>query len=196
LQFSTSADPFIRGLDYLYGARTLALDAEMIDLVYDLDRRMPICIWIGQQIDAINATLRTYLQACHDCFHSAEQPAVQIFAVPIASRFGIDGCCNLKTAPISILVDVGRVMPQDWLALVVHEYAHARTGFPGHHQAFAQTLGHLCLGLGIAPPPLLPLTDQSLTAQLENLLGVYPPYRSTLDPLAFWQGQDDKEKNR
>jgi hypothetical protein len=173
-------DPFARGLDYLYVTRSLALEPDMVELMFDLEARSPICTWIGDRVDQVNATLQHYLQACHHCFHISEQPNIQIFAVPLADRFGIDGLCNLDTQPISLLLDVGRVMPQDWLSLVVHEYAHAHAGFPGHHGEFAKSLAHLCLGLAIGSPPLS-----------ENQLRTHPPYRSTIDPLAFWRGESE-----
>lgn len=69
LIITTSTDPFTRGLDYLYGVRSLALDAEMIDVVFDMENRKPLCVWIGEHIEAVNAKLENYLQACHDCFH-------------------------------------------------------------------------------------------------------------------------------
>jgi hypothetical protein len=181
LIITTSTDPFTRGLDYLYGVRSLALDSEMIDGVYDLDNRIPLCAWIGEHIDAVNRQLEDYLQACHGCFHLWEQPAIQIFAAPFAQSFGIDGLCILQTNPITILIDVGRVMPEDWLLLVVHEYAHAHAGYPGHHEQFARSLSHLCLGLGIAPPPW--------ECGMESQLRFYPDCRPTHNPLAFWRGE-------
>lgn len=181
LILTTSPDRFTRGLDYLYGVRRLALEPEMIDLVYDLEKRIPICIWIGEYIDAVNAHLNACLQACHDCFHLWQQPVVQIFAAPLAQSFGLDALCNFQTSPISILVDVGRMMPQDWLRVVAHEYAHAHAGTPGHHHQFAQSLTHLCLGLEIAVPLVQP--------GMEDKLRSYPPYPPTADPLAFWRGE-------
>ncbi|WP_017651068.1 hypothetical protein [Fortiea contorta] len=178
---TTSNDPLARGLDYLYAVRSLALDAEMIDVVYDLHRRAPVCTWIDEHIDAVNAQLAKYLQACHDCFHAWEQPLIEIFAAPLAESFGIDGLCNLQTRPITILIDVGRVIPEDWLLLVLHEYAHAHVGIPGHHEQFARALAHLCLGLGIAP-----LGWQS---GIEYQLRSYPDCRPTRNPLAFWLGE-------
>ena len=152
LIITTSADPFTRGLDYLYGVRGLALEPEMVNLVHDLDHRASVCTWINEHIAAVNLQLEAYLQACGDCFHPWEQPATQIFAVPLAQAFGVDGICNFQTHPMTLLVDVGRVHPQDWLLLVAHEYAHAHAGSPGHHAQFGRSLSHLCLGLGIAPP--------------------------------------------
>ena len=182
---TTSADPFTRGLDYLYGVRSLALEPEMVDLVYDLDHRIPICTWISQNIEAVNTQLNAYLQACHDCFHPWEQRPVQIFAAPLAQSFGIDGLCNLQTHPITLLIDVGRVVPADWVLLVIHEYAHVHAGSPGHHQQFARSLAHLCLGLGIATPCWYPGMEDSLRS--------YPNCCPTQDPLEFWQGEEVKK---
>lgn len=178
---TTSADPFTRGLDYLYGVRTLALEPEMISLVDHLTERIPVCIWIGQQIQAVNTQLNAHLQACHDCFHPWEQPAVQIFAAPLEQAFGLDALCNFQTQPLTLLIDLGRVEPEDWLRQVVHEYAHAHAGFPGHHRQFAQSLAHLCLGLEITPPADEP--------GMEDALRFYPSCRSTQDPLMFWRGE-------
>lgn len=177
---TTSPDPYTRGLDYLYGVRRLALQPEMVDLVDHPELRSPICTWIGQHIDAVNTQLQHCLQRCHDCFHPWQRPSVQIFAVPLAQSFGLDAVCNVRTHPITLLIDVGRVQPEDWLLAVVHEYAHAQAGLPGHHSQFAQSLAHLCLGLAIAPPPM--------QAGMEEVLRFYPHYRSTSDPLAFWRG--------
>jgi len=177
---TTSSDPFTRGLDYLYGVRSLALDLEMVDRVYDVTHRVPICTWIGKHIEAVNIQLNAYVKACHECFHAWEQPSIQIFAAPLAQSFGIDALCNFQTQPLTILIDVGRVDPKDWLLLVVHEYAHAHAGSPGHHPQFARSLAHLCLGLEITPPPEQP--------GMENSLRFYPHCRPTQDPLAFWRG--------
>ncbi|UKP00336.1 hypothetical protein [Nostoc sp. UHCC 0870] len=181
LIITSSTDPVARGLDYLYGVRCLALDSEMIDVVYDMNNRIPLCAWISEHIDGVNRQLEKYLQACHDCFHPWEQPPIQICAAPIAQGFGIDALCNLQTHPITILIDVGRVVPADWLRLVVHEYAHAHVGFPGHQEQFARSLSHLCLGLGIAPPPR--------ESAIESHLRFYPDCRPTQNPLAFWRGE-------
>ncbi|XZF62646.1 MAG: hypothetical protein ACSI46_27485 [Gloeotrichia echinulata DVL01] len=181
LIITTSTDPFTRGLDYLYGLRGLALDSEMIDVVYDMDNRIPLCTWIGEHIDGVNRQLESYLQACHDCFHPWEQPDIQIFAAPLAQCFEIYALCNLDTNPITILIDVGRVVPEDWLLLVVHEYAHAHAGYPGHHEQFGRSLTHLCLGLGIAARPW--------QSDMEFYLRFYPDCRPTQNPLAFWLGK-------
>lgn len=184
LIITASIDPFTRGLDYLYGVRSLALVPEIVDGVYDLEHRTPICTWIGRYIDAVNAQLNFYLQACHNCFHPWEQQSIQIFAAPFVQAFGIDGLCNLQTQPTTILIDVGRVVVEDWLLLVMHEYAHAQAGSSGHHQQFARSLTHLCLGLGIAPP--------AQQIELESYLQHYPNCRTTQEPLAFWRGEAKK----
>ncbi|MBW4692111.1 MAG: hypothetical protein KME27_10115 [Lyngbya sp. HA4199-MV5] len=179
---TTSADPFTQGLDYLYKVRSLALEPDMVHLVDDLTHRIPVCIWIGKHIEAVNAQLSACLQACRDCFHPWDQPAIQIFAAPLAQSFGIDALCNLRTYPTTILVDVGRIMTKDWLLVVAHEYAHAYVGSAGHHQQFARSLSHLCLGLGIATPLCSPANEESLR--------FYPHCSPTSDPLAFWRGED------
>ncbi len=181
LLITRSADAFTRGLDYLYGARSLAPEAEIIDLVDDLDQRTPVCRWIGTHIDQVNQTLAAHLQACHDCFHAGQQPRLQVFAAPLAQSFAIDALCNFQTEPITLLIDVGRVVRSDWLGLVVHEYAHAYAGSPGHHQQFAKSLEHLCLGLAIALPAVEPGSEESLR--------FYPRCRPTENPLAFWRGE-------
>jgi len=73
------------------------------------------------------------------------------------------------------------VVPDDWLRLVAHEYAHAHTGSPGHRVEFERSLTHLCLGLAIPPPP-----DQS---DAKDWLRFYPDCVPTQNPLAFWRGE-------
>jgi hypothetical protein len=63
------------------------------------------------------------------------------------------------------------------LPVVAHEYAHIHVGYPGHHLAFRTTLAHLCLGLGLEPPPSEVNSDQ---------LQSWPPYPSRTNPLDFW----------
>ncbi len=173
-----SADPLTRGLDYLYGTRSLALEPEMINLLATDEQRATICIWIGTHIEAVNAHLQGCLQACHACFHPWAQPPLQIVAVPLAPAYGLAACCNFQTTPYTLLVDVGRVLPPHWVRLVAHEYAHAQAGSPGHHAEFIQALTHLCLGLNWPAPPAA-----------EAALRSHPPCLPSPDPLAFWRGE-------
>jgi hypothetical protein len=170
---------FDRGLTYLSGVRSLASTPELIHHLSDFEHRRSVCIWLGEHIESVNLYLKACLQRCLDCFHAWEQPVTQIYAVPFDPSFSIDGFCDFQANPIALLIDVGRVMPQDWLALVLHECAHAYTGSPGHDAAFARSLTHLCLGLDIAPPP----------APIEDELRFYPYCIATADPLAFWRGE-------
>ncbi len=176
---SGQSSAYQRGLEYLQRMQRLALEPTMVDVLHNLRDRTAICTWIGLHQDRLNAQLQTYLQVCHECFHPHARPSVQIFAVPLAPAFGLDGLCNGSLRPMTILVDLGRVVPQDWLRLVVHEYAHAQVGQPGHHQAFVAALSHLCLGLGLELPPLATAMHWPH----------WPLCQPTLDPLAFWRGQ-------
>jgi hypothetical protein len=176
-----SHESFQRGLAYLYQIRSLAPEPDLITVMHDPAHRLPVCTWIGQQIERVNAHLQTDLAACAACFHPWQQPVVQIFAAPLSSQFQLDGCCNLQTEPVTILVDVGRVIPADWLALVAHEYAHACLGLAGHQSEFAAVLTHLCLGLDLALPDPLPAHESAWRS--------VPGYRSTDQPLSFWQGR-------
>ncbi|WP_341529167.1 hypothetical protein WKK05_07635 [Nostoc sp. UHCC 0302] len=173
-------DALTRGLEYLRLVQGLALEPGIVDVFNNLRDRIPIYTWIGENIDTVNAQLNACLQACHECFHPQERRYIQIFAVPIAQSFGIDGLCNILTTPITILVDVGRVAPNDWLGIVAHEYAHAHVGHSGHNQQFASILSHLSLGLGMEPP----YWESGMEATLRN----WPHCKSTIDPLEFWIG--------
>jgi hypothetical protein len=173
-------EPSAYGVAYLQRVQQLALEPAMVD-VFDLSRQPDVCRWIGTAIDQVNAELNTYLEACHACFHVWERRSLQILAAPLEQSFGIDGLCNIETQPITLLIDVGRVMRHDWLGLVIHEYAHAHLGSPGHTQSFATVLTHLCLGLGLEPP--------IWQAGQEDLLRHWPYAKPTPNPLAFWMGQ-------
>lgn len=167
------------GLAYLQRVRDLALAADMVMIPDNLGDRARLCNRIATSITSINTQLNHHLQQCHQCFHRADRRAMQIFAAPINSAFGIDGCCNLDTQPITLLIDVGRVHPENWLGLVVHEYAHAHAGHPGHHAPFIAALRQLCLGLGFPPLPHQASADfwQS-----------WPHCHPRADSLAFWLG--------
>ena len=157
----------------------------MVDVLYDLRDCPAICTWIGHHIDGINAELYRHLLACYSCFYAQNRRSIQVLAAPLSPAFGIDAQCNILAHPIAILIDVGRVAPQDWLAIVVHEYAHAQVGHPGHNQEFFEVLAHLCLGLGLEPPHWQPGLSG---VALENELRYWPHCQPLADPLAFWRG--------
>lgn len=184
LILTTSKDPFTRGLDYLYGLRSLAIDPDMIDIMHDPVHRIPVATWIGHNIDRINIALQALVQACDDCCYEVSRPQIQVWAAPLATSYNICGLCNLQTQPTAILVDLGRVEPADWLALVVHEYAHAQAGSPGHHQDFATALVHLCRGLSLPLPNIEP--------GQEDRLRLYPACQIVTGSLSWWQGQNLK----
>jgi hypothetical protein len=169
-----------RGQQYIQFVQGLAPTPVAIDVLDHTRDRDPICLWIGQHIDAINRDLQLHLNQCHGCFDISDRPSVQILAVPLPDCLGLDGLCNLTTQPITILVDIGRLHHEEWLALIAHEYAHACLGQAGHDQRFAAVLSHLCIGLGLEPP-----SKQGDLAYL----AAWPPYTRTLDPLAFWRGE-------
>jgi hypothetical protein len=200
-------DAYTRGVEYLEMVRGFALEPRMLDVLEpgfgngyyfgDGSRsqgiasrfqgiasrsQVSICKWIGENIDTVNAQLNAYLQACHECFHPQERRDIRVFAAPLAQSLGIDGFCNILIVPTTILIDVGRVAPTDWLSLVVHEYAHAHVGTSGHNQQFASVLCHLCLGLGLEPPIWEAVT-------MESSLRTWPYCKSTINPLAFWIGE-------
>ena len=179
-EFSSSNDPLMRGYNYLNAVRQLALEPRMLDVTGDRHQLESICSWIGDRIDAINAELQGYLEACHSCFHIPERRSMRILATPLAQEFGIDGLCNILIDPTVILIDVGRTAPEDWLSIVVHEYAHAHLGSPGHDRRFFEIVSHLCLGLGLEPPYWQP--------DSETYLRNWPHCASTTNPLAFWMG--------
>ncbi len=168
------------GVAYLDKIQFLLPDPQMVDLMENLRDRVLICNWIGMQIETVNRSLQIHLNACHGCFKPIERRSIQIFAVPFASSVQLDGFCNIKIAPTTIFVDVGRVASANWLALVAHEYAHAHLGYPGHDRAYADVLSHLCLGLGFAQP----------SSADDRSLYYWPPYVPTIDPLAWWRGED------
>ena len=167
------------GLAYLAKVGAV-LPPQMVDVTSNLRDRVSICHWIGNQIETVNRSLRVHLTACHECFNPIERRSIQIFAVPFATSVRLDGFCNINTNPTTILVDVGRVPPPDWLALVAHEYAHAHLGYPGHDRAYAEVLSHLCLGLGFEQPSFEP-DDRRIYC--------WPPYAAAIDPLAWWRGE-------
>jgi hypothetical protein len=176
------------GVDYLQqisvllavGGASPLENRQMVDVMANLRDRVTICTWIGKSIGVVNLRLQSHLRTCDECFKPLDRRSMQIFAVPLAASIRLDGFCNIATSPISILVDVGRVAPPDWLALVAHEYAHAHLGAAGHDAEYALLLNHLCLGLG------LPVRS---SIHSNSSLAVWPPYQPTIDPLAFWRGE-------
>jgi hypothetical protein len=142
--------------------------------------------WIAANIDRINQTLNYHLLACQDCFHPQNRISTQIFAAPIHPRYPIDAFCNIHIEPITIVFDVGRIVPSDWLKVVAHEYAHAVLGSAGHNSRYSSILKHLCLGLGFDWP------EQISPEQIdhETALQSFPLCRSTPDADRFWTGQN------
>lgn len=169
-----------RGTEYLTLVQQLAIRPEWIYQTHEACLRIQLCHWIGSNIDAINAKLLSCLEVCYECFHIEKRRSAQILAAPITQHLGLDALCNILVEPFAILVDVGRVVPQDWINVVAHEYAHAYLGCPGHDERFLEVISHLCLGLGLEPPPREP--------HLRHLLRTWPQCRPTADPLAFWLG--------
>ncbi|WP_017720251.1 hypothetical protein [Kamptonema formosum] len=179
------SDPFLRGAEYLNAVRRLALHPEAIGVADDINERIRICTWIGHNIDAVNAELEACLDACHSCFYPQDRRVMRILAAPLAGQFGVDALCNILAQPVAILIDAGRIHPQDWLGVVAHEYAHAHLGAPGHDRHFLAAISHLCLGLGLD----LPVWDRAWQAgEREAWLRNWPHCRPTPDPLAFWKG--------
>lgn len=171
---------FERGFAYVQAIQPLAPTPTMVEIAHNLRDRGSIYRWIGQHIEGINFTLNRHLSVCHECFPWQERRRMQIFAIPLAGQFGIDGVCNLQTQPLTILIDVGRVRRQDWLSIVAHEYAHAHLGVSGHDRPFLEVLSHLCLGLGLPLPP----------GSNPEVLRCWPHYPSLANPLAFWRGDE------
>lgn len=173
------ADRVERGIAYLDALRQVVPDRGLVELPGDFCDRMKMCGWIGLNIHRVNLRLQALLADCEACLYPTHRPSVQILAAPLAPDRGLDGICNLQTQPITLLIDGGRVLSQDWLGAVVHEYAHATVGWPGHDSRFHTTLTHLCLGLGLLAPPSL---------RLDENLACWPPYRPAPDAAQFWLG--------
>ena len=174
------------GFEYVTKVRSLALSPEMIDPGPAMAQRIRVCEWIGEHIYGINLLLNAYLHACHQCFEPDERPDIRVLAAPLAANLGLDGLCNIFTNPITVLIDVGRVDPADWICVVAHEYAHAYLGSPGHNEQFQDVLNHLCLGLGLEP--FIGFDHLSTTAK-ERHLRHWPRCQTQTDSLAFWQGR-------
>jgi hypothetical protein len=177
---SETTEAYQIGVAYLARVKSVLPDPQMVDVMSNIRDRISICNWIGTQIETVNRSLEVHVHACDECFNPGDRRSIQILAVPFTSSVQLDGFCNINTEPTTILVDVGRVAPADWLALVAHEYAHAHLGYPGHDHKYAQVLSHLCLGLGFAQPSLIP-DDRRIYC--------WPTYSPSIDPLAWWRGE-------
>lgn len=185
-QQATDVDWFEVGFEYLANVRSLALSPDLIDPGQAMAQRIRVCEWIGEHIYGINLLLNAYLYACHQCFEPYDRPNIRILAAPLAAGLGLDGLCNIFTDPITMLIDVGRVDPADWICVVAHEYAHAYIGQPGHTEQFQDVLNHLCLGLGLEP---FVGFDHLSTVEREQHLQHWPRCQTWVDSLAVWQGQ-------
>jgi len=170
----------LRGTEYLTTLRRWAYRSDMIELQGDLRQRLQICEWIGLNIHRVNQHLNQLLVDCQACFYPQERPQVHILAAPLAPRMSLDGFCNLNSQPITLFIDVGCLVPDDWLGAVAHEYTHAVLHSPGHDQRFGQVLSHLCLGLDLPVPP-----SEALDS---NLLASWPRQHGQTNPVDFWQG--------
>ncbi|TVQ08314.1 MAG: hypothetical protein EA368_12075 [Leptolyngbya sp. DLM2.Bin27] len=183
-----NADFARRGSQYLAVLRDLAIQPGWISLVHIADPPGAVLNWIGQHIHQVNQQLNGVLIDLLDCFEPAQRPQVQVLAAPIAPQAGVDGFCNHRTNPITLMVDPGHIVPADWPGLVAHELAHAvsessdrRGGLgQGHSERFSRAIAHLCLAQD------LPLPAPDLEAQA---LSYWPPCRRAPQPEQFWLGQ-------
>lgn len=69
-----------RGLAYLYQMRSVAPEPELIDLVYQLELRRSICVWMGQHIETVNAHLADLGRPVRPVFipgSSAQSPSLR-----------------------------------------------------------------------------------------------------------------------
>lgn len=179
-----ATDLALRGAQYMGVLRDLAVQPEWVSLAEVADPPGAALLWIGQHIHRVNQRLNGILEDLLGCFEPAQRPQVQIFAAPIAPRAGVDGFCNRCTAPITLMVDPGRIVPADWPGLVAHELAHGVAGLmaqeEGHGHGFGRAIAHLCLAQD------LPLPPPNLKA---DALRYWPPCRRNPHPEAFWLGQ-------
>ena len=169
-----------RGQAYLQDLEQLVPSSSLIALRDCPELTQDNRAWIGQEIHRLNWALYQLLIRCQECLQPSARPNVAIFAAPLALATEIKGFCNVALNPMPLLIDVGQIHPQDWLAIVAHEYAHAIAGDRGHGTAFQAALSHLCLGLGLLPPPLQ-ATDPALWR-------IWPPCRQPSPGPGFWRG--------
>jgi hypothetical protein len=175
-------DPVVRANDYLRWVRQRAIQADWIALTNAEDQHLATLMAIGTSIHQLNQRLHQMLDTLLLGLRPEERPRVQIVAAPIALKVGVDGFCNLQTSPITLIVDPSRILPADWLHLVVHELAHAVTQGVGHGSRFFQTLSTLCIAQDLPLPP-----SDSLQ---RGVLPYWPPCRPNPGAEQFWpQGQ-------
>jgi hypothetical protein len=167
------------GSQYLAMVRDLAVQPAWVSLAHVADPPGAALDWLGRHIHQVNRQLDAMVRDLLDCFAPGEQPRVQIFAAPIAPAAGVDGFCNPHSAPITLIVDPGRIVPEHWSRLVAHELAHAVTQAGGHDEGFRDAIAHLCLAQD------LPLPTPELSAET---LCYWPPCRRPPDPANFWLG--------
>ncbi|WOD39223.1 hypothetical protein [Nodosilinea sp. E11] len=186
---ATDLDPQLWATQYLGVLRDLAVQPSWISLAHIADPPGEVLLWMGQHLYRVNQRLNEILADLLDCFAPAQQPNVQILAAPLAPQAKVDGFCNDRTQPITLMVDPGRIVPADWPGLVAHELAHAiaqgrRDGASesdreGHSEPFRRAIAHLCLAQD------LPLPAPQLEAAA---LRYWPPCRRNPQPEQFWLG--------
>jgi hypothetical protein len=172
--------PMTNVKDYLRHLKQFEIEPGMIDQA----RAIAAADWIAANLDRVNGQLYQLVLACQDCFHPTNRPLVQIFAVPLHPACPVDGFCHLASG--TIVVDPGRVVPEDWLKLVAHEYAHLVTGVAGHSPQFARILAHLCLGLDLVEPEREASAIDGFDWLSEAELRRLPLCRVPPSPTDFW----------
>ncbi|MEB3289592.1 MAG: hypothetical protein VKI82_06730 [Leptolyngbya sp.] len=171
-------DPVVRANEYLRWVRQRSLQAEWIALTMPEDQHLAVLTALGQEIHSLNQRLRQILLDLLTGLRPEARPSLQIVAAPLALKVGIDGCCNLHTQPITLIVDPSRIAPTDWPHLVAHELAHATARETGHGPEFLRSLTILCLAQDLPLPP-----SDSLQ---RGLLPYWPPCQPNPQADHFW----------
>jgi hypothetical protein len=174
-------DPVVRASQYFRLVRQLAPQANWVAMANPDHEHLAVLTWIGLHIHHLNQQLDEILVDLLSCFQPQQQPAVQLFAAPLALHVGVDGFCNLHTQPITLVIDPSRVVPADWPHLLVHELAHAIAGTAGHGLPFYQALSYLCVAQDLPLPPANSVNGE--------VLRYWPPCRPNPQALGFWLGQ-------
>ena len=186
---ASDADPVVRATQYLGMLRDLSVEPRWIALAHISDPPGDALVWIGQHIHRVNQQLNAILSDLLGCFEPVLYSDMQIFAAPIAPQAKVDGfCCDgpsraleeNRPAPITLMVDAGRIVPADWPGLVAHELAHGIARIPGHGVEFSRAIAHLCLAQD------LPMPSPQLDAEA---LRHWPPCRHNPQPELFWLGR-------